>query len=295
MDSRLTIRIQSLTSAEDMLALEALQRRVWPGSEVDVVPGHLMLTIEHNGGVLLGAFAEDRLVGFVLGFIGVDSETPDRVAMARLKHCSHMLGVDPDFRDLGIGLQLKLAQRRLVMEQGIRLITWTYDPLQSRNAHINIRRLGGVSSRYLPDVYGDMRDDLNAGLPSDRFEVEWWLSSPRVEMRLEGRRRPVDLANILAAGAVKLNPATLGSDDLPQPADELEPMEGNLLLVEIPPDFDAMKRADVELARAWRRQTREIFSRAFSHGYLVSDFIHLQPETYPRSYYLLIHGEGTLG
>lgn len=278
-----------------MLALESLQRRVWPGSETDIVPGHLLQTIEHNGGVLLGAFDDDRLVAFVLGFLGADSETPERVAMARLKHCSHMLGVDPEYRGRGLGLQLKLAQRRLVIEQGIRLVTWTYDPLQSRNAHINIRRLGGLSHRYLPDLYGEMRDSLNAGLPSDRFEVEWWVSSPRVETRVEGRRRPVDLANILAAGAVKLNPATLGADDFPHPSEELEPMMGNLLLVEIPPDFDAIKQADIGLARAWRSHTREIFQQAFGQGYLVSDFVHLHPETFPRSYYLLIHGEGTLG
>jgi predicted GNAT superfamily acetyltransferase len=287
--------IRSLSSAKDMIALESLQRRIWPGSEIDVVPGHLMLTIEHSGGVLLGAFEEDRLVAFVLGFLGVDSATPDRVAMARLKHCSHMLGVDPDYRDRGIGLRLKLAQRRLVIEQGIRLVTWTYDPLQSRNAHINIRRLGAVSRRYLPNLYGEMRDDVNKGIPSDRFEVEWWVSSPRVVTRVEGSRRPVDLANILAAGAHKLNPATLGADDLPHPSEELEPMEGNLLLVEIPPDFDAIRRSDMDLARLWRVQTRQVFQDAFGMGYLVSDFVHLQDERFPRSYYLLIHGEGTLG
>ncbi|MGA9532398.1 MAG: hypothetical protein WBR18_06745 [Anaerolineales bacterium] len=289
------MRIRSLSSPEDMLALETLQRRVWPGSDRDVVPGHMMMTIERNGGVLLGAFDEDRLVAFVLGFLGVDSETPDRVAMARLKHCSHMLGVDPGYRDRGLGLQLKLAQRRLVIEQGIRLVTWTYDPLQSRNAHINIRRLGAVSHRYLANHYGEMRDEVNEGIPSDRFEVEWWVSSPRVETRVEVRRRPVDLANILAAGATKLNPATLGADDLPHPSDGLETMERNLLLVEIPPDFNAIKRTDMDLARAWRSQTRQIFQDAFAAGYLVSDFVHLEQEKFPRSYYLLIHGEGTLG
>jgi predicted GNAT superfamily acetyltransferase len=289
------IKIASLTMPEHMLLVEDLQRRVWPGSELDVVPGHLLITIEHNGGVLLGAFDGQRLVGFVLGFLGVDSDTPDRVAMARLKHCSHMLGVDPEYRDQGIGVQLKLAQRRLVIEQGIRLITWTYDPLLSRNAHINIRRLGGVCHRYLPDAYGEMRDDRNRGGASDRFEVEWWLSSTRVETRIEGRRKPVDLANILAAGVVKVNPATLGADDLPRPAEALEPMEGNLLLVEIPPDFDLIKQTDRELAVAWRQQTRAIFQDAFRAGYLVSDFVHLDQEAFPRSYYLLVHGEGTLG
>lgn len=289
------MEIRTLDSVEDVHAVEKLQREVWPGSETDVVPGHLLLTIEHNGGLLLGAFVDEKLVGFVLGFLGVDTASPDRVAMARLKHSSHMLGVHPDYRDRGIGVALKLAQRRQLLAQGVRLATWTYDPLQSRNAHLNIRRLGALCRRYIPNAYGEMRDDLNQGLPSDRFEVEWWVTSSRVETRVERTRPPLDLANFLAAGAEKVNPASLDEQDLPRPSETPASLDGNLLLVEIPPDFDRIKQQDIDLAYAWRQHTRDIFQSAFEAGYIVTDFVHLAGERVPRSYYLLSHGEGTLG
>ena len=288
------IEIRALHAIDEMLAVEKLQETIWPGDAV-AVPGHMLLTIAHNGGVLLGAHADERLVGFVLGFLGVDQQSPNRVAMARLKHCSHMLGVVPEYRDRGIGLALKLAQRSQVLKQGVRLITWTFDPLQSRNAHLNIRRLGGLCRRYLTNRYGEMRDEVNQGLPTDRFEVEWWITTPRVETRITGSRPPLDLAHFLSAGATKVNPAVLGNDDLLRPGDEVVPLEGNVVLVEIPPAFDQIRQADLELARAWRLHTREIFQAAFDQGYLVSDFVHLAGEQFPRSYYLLIHGEGTLG
>lgn len=289
------LQIRSLDTMEDMMMVEALQAEVWPGSEADVVPGHILITLAHNGGVLLGAFDGERLVGFVLGFLGVDSDSPERVAMARLKHCSHMLGVHPDYQGRGVGFQLKLAQRLEVHRQGIRLITWTYDPLQSPNANLNIRKLGGVVHMYLPEAYGTMRDGLNQGLPSDRFLVEWWVTSPRVVTRIEGTRPPLDLAHFLAAGALKVNPATLDESGLLHPAESLQDIEGNLVLVEIPPDFNVVKAKDMGLALHWRNHTRVLFQGLFSRGYLVSDFVHLQGERYPRSYYVLINGEGTLG
>ncbi len=289
------IVIRPLDSMEKLEQAEALQSLVWPGSERDVVPAHMMITIQHNGGVVLGAFDGDKLVGFVLGFLGTDEETPERVAMARLKHCSHMLGVHPKYRGRGIGYRLKCAQRQAVMRQGIRLVTWTYDPLQSRNAHLNIRRLGAICRTYIRDAYGEMRDGLNVGVPSDRFQVEWWITSRRVEARIEGSRPPLDLAHFLGAGAHKLNPATLGEDDLPRPAEEVEQPSGNVALVEIPADFHRLRLKDLELARAWRLHTRQVFEEAFARGYLVTDFVHLSGETVPRSYYVLSHGEGRLG
>lgn len=289
------ILIRALTTPEDMRAVEGLQRRVWSGDETEIVPAHMLMAVAHGGGVLLGAHEGDTLVGMVFGFLGTDSDSPNRVAMARLKHCSHMLAVDPDRRDRSIGYGLKLAQRRAVIRQGIRLITWTYDPLMSRNAHLNIRRLGAVCRTYLREVYGEMRDGLNAGLPSDRFQVDWWITSNRVTSRLDAQRPPLELAHFLEAGVLKLNPAALGPDDLPRPSELVEPLTGALALVEIPPDFPALKARDLGLARAWRDHTRAIFERAFSAGYLVTDFVHLRGERAPRSYYLLSQGDSTLG
>jgi predicted GNAT superfamily acetyltransferase len=289
------IEIHPLRIWSEMLAVESLQRAIWPGSETDVVPAHLLIAAAHSGGVVLGALAGEQLVGFLFGFLGTDDESPDRVAMARLKHCSHMLGVHPDYRNRGIGFRLKTAQRQAVVEQGIRLITWTYDPLMSQNAFLNIHLLGAVARTYLREAYGPMRDGLNVGLPSDRLQVEWWVTSPRVESRVRRSRRPLDLAHFLAAGAQKLNPAALGPDDLPRPAAQPSRPEATLALVEVPPDFQALKRRDASLALAWRMHTREIFEQAFAAGYMATDFVHLKGEKHPRSYYVLSHGEGTLG
>jgi predicted GNAT superfamily acetyltransferase len=289
------ISIRKLESIEEMEQAEDLQRAVWPGSETDVVPAHLLTTLAHNGGVVLGAYDSEQLVGLVVGFLGTDSSTPERVAMARLKHCSHMLGVLPEYAGRGIGFQLKAAQLDVVVAQGVRLVTWTYDPLLSRNAHLNIRRLGAVCRTYLKEVYGAMRDALNAGDASDRFQVDWWVTSPRVTSRVHGKRAPLDLAHFLAAGAQELNPASLGPDDLPRPSTSPASPEGALALVEIPSDYPQLRARDPELGRAWREQTRSIFTDAFEAGYLVTDFVHLKGGRLPRSYYVLSHGESTLG
>ncbi|MFQ5922017.1 MAG: GNAT family N-acetyltransferase [Anaerolineales bacterium] len=289
------IIIRPLAGAEEMEQAEDLQRAVWPGSETDIVPAHLLLTVASNGGLVLGALADDRLVGYVMGFLGTDEESPDRVAMARLKHCSHQVGVLPDYRGQGLAFELKRAQREALIRQGIRLATWTYDPLMSVNAYLNIHRLGAVCRTYKREVYGEMRDGLNQGLPSDRFQVDWWVTSNRVESRIEGSRPPLDLANYLSAGAQKLNSAGLAKDDLPRPGDGVEEPSGKLVLVEIPPDFVEVKRLDMGLASEWRSLTRSIFEGAFEAGYVATDFVYLKGEKYPRSYYVLSSGESTLG
>jgi predicted GNAT superfamily acetyltransferase len=289
------VQIRMLESQQDMKQVEDLQRKVWPGSELEIVPAHIMLTIAHNGGVAVGAFEGDRLVGFVLGFLGTDEASSDRPAMARLKHCSHMLGVHPEARGRGIGFRLKEVQRQLVLKDGVRLITWTYDPLLSINAHLNIHLLGAVAKTYLRDVYGEMRDELNAGLTSDRFMVDWWITSSRVAERLERRRPPLDLARFLTAGAVKINAASLTTNRFARPSDAILEPKGNLILVEIPYDFGAIRQADSVLAQEWRAHARQVFEDCFAAGYLVTDFVISRDETVPRSYYLLSHSEGTLG
>lgn len=287
--------IRPLHTPEEMAQLEQLQRLIWPDSETDIVPAHLLLTLANNGGIVLGAIEQKQVVGFVFGFLGTDQDSPNRVAMARLKHCSHQLGVHPDYRERGLAAQLKWAQREQVIRQGIRLVTWTYDPLMSINAHLNIRRLGAVCRTYKRDVYGDMRDGINRGVASDRFQVDWWVTSNRVESRVEGARPPLDLANYLSAGARKVVSAGLGKDGLARPSDAVEQPSENLVLVEIPPDFLQIKERDLELAQEWRSLTRSVFESAFEEGYIVTDFVHLAGETYPRSYYVLSAGDSTLG
>ena len=281
--------IRLLESPEEMTSVESLQRAVWPGSETDVVPAHMLITAVHNGGLILGAFVENQLVGFVFGFPGIEF-TPDG---PRPKHCSHMMGIHSDQRNSGIGFALKRAQWQMVRYQGLDHITWTYDPLLSRNAYLNIAKLGAVCNTYRRSEYGDMRDGLNAGLPSDRFMVDWWINTRRVERRLGKRaRRTLKLDDFSKAELQPLYSLHASSQDDPwlHPPEHFSPLEGNLTLAEIPSDFSVLKDADFSLARDWRFFLRELFETAFSAGYIVTDFIYDQS----RSFYVLTHGESTL-
>ena len=286
----MTPTIRLLETPEDMAAVEGLQREVWPGSETDVVPAHMLITAIHNGGLVLGAFVGERMVGFIFGFPGLE-KTPDG---PRAKHCSHMMGIRPDSRDSGIGFALKRAQWQMVRHQGLDHITWTYDPLMSRNAYLNIARLGAVCSTYRRSEYGEMRDGLNLGLPSDRFQVDWWIHSRRVQRRLSKRaRKPLMLEHFEKAGIQPLYELKGDSTD-PRPPEHFSAPEGHLLLAEIPPDFLKLKEADFSLARDWRFFSREVFETAFAAGYIVTDAIFERSGALPRSFYVLTHGDSTL-
>jgi predicted GNAT superfamily acetyltransferase len=278
--------IHILETPEEMTALEDLQRLVWQCPDIEIVPKDLLLAVVHNGGLAIGAFVGDELVGAAFGFPGYYT-TPDG---PRLKHHSHLLAVQPDWHSKGIGFALKRAQWQLVRKQGLDRITWTYDPLLSRNAHLNIARLGAVCSTYLLSEYGEMNDGLNAGLPSDRFLVDWWLNTRRVERRLSRRSRPTLTPDHYQAAQANMLEARLDQDSATHPPEEVPELTGTLLLVEIPSDFLALKALDISMARDWRFYTREVFEKAFSAGYLVTDFVHANG----RSFYVLTYGETTL-
>ena len=299
--------IQMLESPDDLSAVEDLQRMIWPGDDTEVVPVHMLVAAVRGGGLVMGAYTsldgvgpESQLVGFVFGFPGFYL-TPDG---PRIKHCSHMLGVHPDHRDLGLGTALKRAQWQMVRRQGVDRITWTYDPLQSRNGYLNIAKLGSVCNTYHREYYGVMRDGLNVGIPSDRFEVDWWVDSRRVNRRLsKSPRRQLDMADYISGGVEIINPSQVNEDGIPLPAplslsQDLERLSEKgepetLLLVEIPADFMGLKSADPSVALEWRLHTRAVFEELFTLGYLVTDSV-FQTGSPPRSYYVLTYGLSTL-
>jgi predicted GNAT superfamily acetyltransferase len=291
MNDQPIILVRPLESIDEFHAAEDLQRQVWQSNDLEIVPLHMLTTVAHNGGLVLGAFHADRLVGYLLGFLGTDEGQANRPALARLKHCSHMMGVLPEYQGQHVGYQLKLAQRDFVSVQGVRLITWTYDPLESRNAQLNIARLGAVCHTYLESVYGLMRDGLNAGLPSDRFQVDWFITSPRVKERLFGQRAPLVLESFTSAGAEILNPSQVGAEGLARPSEQWRSAENTLALIEIPTNFQTIKLRDMGLAQAWRSQSRALFREAFHAGYWVTDFFHEPVAGRDRSFYALSRGE----
>ncbi len=293
----MAIYVRVLETPEEMQLVEELQRAVWPGSETDIVPLHLLVTEASNGGLVLGAFDDEQIVGFVHGFPGILKTD----AGIQVKHCSHQLGVHPDYRNRGVGFSLKRAQWQIVRHQGLDLITWTYDPLESRNAHLNIHKLGAVAHLYKRAVYGSMRDALNSGLSSDRLQVELWVNSARVRKRLGAApRRQLDISQYFSAGAKLLNPTEVEAQGHPVPPELEEPLPFEdtgshpFLLMEIPAFFQQLKLSDQELAGKWRVQTRDLFENLFKAGYMVTDFAHT-PGEHPRSFYVLSYGGSTLG
>lgn len=177
-DARAEIRIESISSLTDLQGCVDLQMAVWGYSDGDVIPRRMFVVAQRIGGQVLGAFDGERLVGFAMGLPGY------REGAAYLH--SHMLAVLPEYRNAGLGRRLKMAQREAAMAQGFDLMEWTFDPLEIKNAHLNLARLGAIARRYQPDFYGPSSSPLQGGLPTDRLYAEWWLRSEWVERRLGG-------------------------------------------------------------------------------------------------------------
>ena len=172
------IRIQRCNEVSLFRQMEDLQLQIWGYTERDLVPSQMFVVAVKSGGEVLGAFVGDRLVGFTLAYAAI------RDGQQYLH--SHMAAVLPEYRDRGLGRALKLAQRENALTRDIKRIEWTFDPLQGKNAYLNLCRLGATASCYLRNVYGSTSSPLHAGLPTDRLRADWLLDSPRVVQILEG-------------------------------------------------------------------------------------------------------------
>jgi predicted GNAT superfamily acetyltransferase len=179
------IHIQPLSTLEQFERCCVLQIEVWGYSDGDVIPRRVFVVAQRIGGQVIGAYDGDTLVGFAMSLPGYRDGKP-------YLH-SHMLAVLPPYRNAGIGRRLKLAQRDDAIARGIDLMEWTFDPLEIRNAHLNIARLGVIVRRYQPDFYGPSSSPLQGGLPTDRLYAEWWLRSDRVAGMLRGEAPPTEV------------------------------------------------------------------------------------------------------
>jgi predicted GNAT superfamily acetyltransferase len=175
--------VRALEAVEEMSIGVRLQEAVWGYSAVDTVPEQMFVVAKESGGQVLAAFQGEQAVGFALAFAGIHHGSP-------YLH-SHMVGILPEFQNRGVGRLLKLAQREDALARNIELIEWTFDPLQLRNAHFNLVRLGAVVRRCIPNCYGRTSSPLHAGLPTDRLVAEWWVGSKRVEEAVGNKRAVV--------------------------------------------------------------------------------------------------------
>jgi len=166
------VRIRKCEKFEDFQCCVELQRLIWGEADLEVEPVTAFVVAAHTGGQVLGAFDGGRMIGYTLAVVGVRNGVP-------YLH-SHMTGVLRDYRDKGVGRMLKLFQRDEALSRGIRLVQWTFDPLELRNAHFNLNRLGAICREYLPNLYGVTTSPLHRGLATDRLLVEWRIDSARV-------------------------------------------------------------------------------------------------------------------
>lgn len=267
----MSIAIQLIHSEEHYRAIEELQREIWGAPEIEIIPFDVLLTAQKNGGIVLGAFdlaqSPPKLIGFTFGFIGL---LPD----GEIKLCSHVAGVLKEYRDRNIGYRLKLAQREHMLNRGIELITWTFDPLESRNARFNFHKLGVTCNTFLPNLYGEMRDALNTGLPSDRFQVDWHIAGEHVKDCLNGTQSKLVPSTLQQAGIPLVNPPR--NQAFLHPPDQFADFAAQTaesLLMQIPVNFQEIKAADFGLARAWRTHLRTLSENAFASGYTAVDLL----------------------
>lgn len=200
MSDRAAITVRPLATQEDFEGAVELQKEIWGFNDIELIPMRLFIVATKVGGQAFGAFDGPRIVGYCLAIPGL------KPGGGTYLH-SHMLGVKPGYRDAGIGRRLKLQQREDALARGIQLIEWTFDPLEIKNAYLNVERLGAIVRRYVRNQYGTTTSYLHGGLPTDRCVAEWWLASPRVKAIVDGGppvARPETVERISVPAAISV-------------------------------------------------------------------------------------------
>ncbi len=252
--------VRDLTQYEEFLQVREVQQQIWGFTQGEGLYPPMLKTAAENGGTIIGAFDGGKLIGFLFGFLGLHTDR-------HLKLCSQTMGILPEYRNKGVAATLKWAQRDRVLANDIDLITWTYDPLEAPNARLNLRTLGGVVHVYKQNIYGENFGALGKGLPSDRFLVEWWIATERVQQRHD--RIAVEPIGV---DSPIVNTCSGGTGDRRITAVDLN-LEAPIIRVEIPNDLQAIKKANMALAHDWRLKTRQLFEAYFARGYEVIDFV----------------------
>jgi predicted GNAT superfamily acetyltransferase len=265
------LQVRPLKTLGEFQECERIQEEVWGGAGVTA---EVISVAAKYGGAVLGAFSGGRMAGFLFAILAR--------RRGRLVHWSHMMAVREGFRDRGLGFKMKIEHRRLALAAGIKSICWTFDPLQSRNAALNVARLGATIEEYLPECYGRFPSAIERGLASDRFVVNWKIAAPRVERRLREAAPSLGISAKPRANETSLNSAGL----LVNRQIHLR-LSAPSLLVEIPARTDAMRANDLKLAARWRRETRRIFQSYFRAGYRVADFVPPAAATGGKCFYVL--------
>jgi predicted GNAT superfamily acetyltransferase len=253
------VRVRELRDLAELELATELFGAVWPAK-----PGNAPCTLDvmraltKAGNYAAGAFQETRLVGASVAFFG----PPAAAAMH-----SHIAAVAAGNRGRNVGFAMKQHQRAWALGHGVTRITWTYDPLVRRNAYFNLGKLGATAAEYLPNFYGQMADEVNAGDESDRVVADWDLTSAPVIEAASGNPLTVELEEVQARGAV----TGLSADEHGLPV--TGSTDAPLVLVAIPPDVESLRRTDQETARKWRYAVRSVLGGLMDSGGRVTGFV----------------------
>ena len=231
-ESQPVIEIRALTQYAEYADAVRLQKLIWGFDEIELLPVRLFVTASKVGGQVFGAFDGARMIGFCVAIPGIKPGAKGYLH-------SHMLGVEKEYRNFGVGRMLKLEQRQDALRRGIDLIEWTFDPLEIKNAYFNIERLGAIVRRFVLNQYGTTTSRLHGGLPTDRCVAEWWVASPRVEA-------------LLSPAATSYFPV--------------------LARISVPAEIEAMKQTDAARAREVQKRVSDQFLEYFSKGLAVIGF-----------------------
>jgi len=258
------LRIRAISDPRDLRLAVDVQVSAWGSSCYDITPAHVLRAVAENGGLVLGAFDGDRMVGFSWGFPVYSGQKP--------YFYSHQTGVVDDRKYGGVGFELKKAQREYVLKMGLDLIKWTFDPLQSLNAHFNINKLGAVVRVFKENYYGELEDSINRGMPTDRFVAEWWIRSPRVVERVERGRRP-SLEDVL--GSLRVEYVVECSGDPPR-FQGFRRSSSREVGVYIPRSISRLRDSSPEEALRWRLGVRGALDYYVNReGYTVAEYFNV--------------------
>lgn len=266
--------IRPFDTIEEFTECVRLQEEVWGDDFSDRVPLAILKVSQRLGGISAGAYDDNgKLAGLIYGMTGVEG--------GEIIHWSDLLAIRPELRDSGLGARLKAYQREELLAAGITRVHWTFDPLESKNAHLNLNKLGAFAREYVEDIYGQTTSILHQGIGTDRFVPTWILDSERVIQRLEkGRQGPemgADEGAVLALNTVNDKGVILpGEPDLS--------LDASRILVPIPLSIQELKEESLESAVLWRQATRAVFSCYLNKGYEVRELYRRQH----HSEYLLV-------
>jgi predicted GNAT superfamily acetyltransferase len=267
------VLIRDLESIDDLHKVEQVEQEVWGLVDRDVTPMTLLIACKEAGSILVGAFDRNALIGFAFGFPSMER--------GHLGIHSHMLAVLPQYRDFDLGYKLKLAQRDRALAKGIDLMSWTFDPLQSRNAHFNFAKLGVVSDKYKVDFYGRASSSALHQNGTDRLWLTWAMQSPRVAHRLSAGQTA---ARQLPPDAVAVVFSERGGR--PAHGSLSTAIAGKKASIAIPNDIVSLEQRDSAVAWEWRLATRWAFTELLKAGFIVTDFYRASSGTGTGAYLL---------